>query len=93
MIIHTKLGRPVMEVLREKHLETKESLDSDFPNIRATPPIPPVIIVLTVVKAVATHLSGADVPGGLDFPMARSWLLRFGKASANLCGAFVELAA
>ena len=70
-----KLGRPVMKILRENHPEAKEPLASDFPNLGATPTMPPVVIGATVMKAVATQLLGVDVLSVLNFSMDQSWHL------------------
>ena len=78
--------------MREKHSKAKEPLTSDFPNLGATQPMPPVVIGATVVKAIATQLSGTEGLIGLDSAMAKSWLLCFGTAFANVSSAFAELA-
>ena len=80
-----------MEFPREKHLEAKEPQASDFLNLESTSPMPPVVIGSTIVKAIATHLSGAEGLSGLVFAMAQNLLLCFGIASANLHSVFAEL--
>ena len=63
----TKSVRLVIEVLRENYLEAQDPQASDFLNLEATQSMLPVVIGSSVVKAVATQLSGAEGLSGLDF--------------------------
>ena len=70
----------------------QESQTNDFPNLSEALPIPLVVIGASIVKHMATQLSGVEDLSGFDFSMIHSWLICFGIASANLCCILVELA-
>lgn len=84
----SKTGRPVVDVLREKHPDLREPLLIGQPHGSFEPvaaaewkkPIP-VNITAEVMERVATRLSGAAGPDGVDSVDLRNWLLRFGHES------------
>lgn len=84
----TKTGRPVLDVLCKKHPELREpsnigSATGSFepvPDADWMKPIP-VNVTTDTVAQVATHLSGAAGPDGVDGIDLRNWLLRFGNES------------
>jgi hypothetical protein len=86
----TKSGRPVVEVLREKHPDLREppsvgAPDGAFePYARGAPAVVPVDVTAMTVKTVAAKLSGAAGPGGVDAVDLRNWLLRCGVESEDL---------
>ena len=85
----TKTGRPVLEVLREKHpqMKVQDLAAADRSNFEPYDCIPqplPVEITGEVVETVAALLSGAAGPGGTDAVDLRNWLLRFGAESEEL---------
>jgi hypothetical protein len=86
----TKSGRPVVEVLREKHPDLREppsvgAPDGAFePYARGAPAVVPVDVTATTVETVAAKLSGAAGPGGVDAADLWNWLLRFGVESDDL---------
>jgi hypothetical protein len=85
----TKTGRPVLEVLREKHpqMKVQDLAAADRSNFEPYDCIPqplPVEITVDVVETVAARLSGAAGPGGTDAVDLRNWLLRFGAESEGL---------
>ena len=87
----SKTGRPVLDVLKEKHPELRDPETTGGPHGPFEPageqgwrqPIP-VNISCEVVEAVASKLSGAAGPDGVDSVDLRHWLLRFGKESEAL---------
>ena len=84
----TKTGRPVIDVLNEKHPELRDpAVDVEggaFETYDATPSPVPLDCTEKTVEAVAVDLSGAAGPSGVDSVSARNMLLRFGKASEKL---------
>lgn len=85
----TKTGRPVLEILREKHPKMRiQDLDaadrSCFEPYDRTPQPLPVEITAEDVEEIASRLSGAAGPGGTDSVDLRNWLLRFGVESEGL---------
>eukprot|EP00978_Attheya_sp_CCMP212_P024835 scaffold78676_cov64-Attheya_sp.AAC.3 len=87
----TKTGRPVVEVLREKHPDLREPLLVGQPNGSFEPDLEerlrepiPLETTAETVDAVASRLSGAAGPDGVDGVDLRNWLLRFGKESEAL---------
>jgi len=86
----TKTGRPVVDVLREKHPKMREppsigGTTGAFEQYRDGPPTTvPVIVTSETVELVAAKLSGAAGLGGTDAVDLRNWLLRFGAESAAL---------
>ena len=87
----TKTGRPVIDVLRDKHPGLREPLLIGEHNGSFEPmtdeewkePIP-VGITAEVIEQVATNLSGAAGPDGVDGTDLKNWLLRFGAESEAL---------
>ncbi|KAI2490762.1 hypothetical protein MHU86_23809 [Fragilaria crotonensis] len=79
----TKSGRPVWQVLQEKHpaLRDPTSVGEEdgafepYPNLPA--PIP-VCVTQDDVEAISPRLAGAAGPGGTDAVDLANWLLRFG---------------
>ena len=87
----TKSGRPVMDVLKEKHpplrepplIGTKEGSFEPMEDDEWTTPIP-VNVSSDIIESVATRLTGAAGPDGVDSVDLKHWLLRFGKESEAL---------
>jgi len=88
----TKTGRPVIEVLREKHPAMRDPVLQDrlgpipgaFEPYDSTPEPVPLIITAQIVEKVASKLSGSAGPSGTDAVDLRDWLLRFGAESEAL---------
>ena len=85
----SKAGRPVWQVLQEKHpaLRDPESVGDDDGAFEPYPDLPapvPVRITQDDVEAISTRLSGAAGPGGTDSVELSNWLLRFGRESEAL---------
>jgi hypothetical protein len=88
----TKTGRPVIDVLREKHPKMRDpgTIDLDdndrgvFEPYEAIPEAVPLSITADTVEKVAPKLSGSAGLGGTDAVDMRSWLLRFGTQSERL---------
>ena len=85
----TKTGRPVLEVLRDKHpamrVPDATSLQREaFESYDSTPEPVPLNITPEIVEKVACRLSGGAGPSGTDSVDLRNWLLRFGAESAGL---------
>ena len=85
----TKTGRPVIEVLRDKHPDQRLPDLSD-PNCLAfckfdeVPDPIPLDCSPEVVEAVARKLTGAAGCSSVDSALLKSALLRYGKASSEL---------
>ena len=87
----TKTGRPVIDVLRDKHPPLRDP-DLSGPNPGAfegygqlrTPEVVPVTITERDIARVAPKLSGAGGPSGVDAVALSNWLIRFGEESAAL---------
>ena len=93
--IDDKTGTPVIDVLRKKHPAMREPKESDigdrvFESYPATPKAIPIDITAETVEAVASKLSGAAGPGGVDAVALQNWLLRFGSESEQLRQEFAE---
>ena len=76
----SKAGRPVLDVLQEKHPELREpptvGLDDGAFEPYPTRPTPiPVDVTAEDVESIASRLSGAAGPGGTDAVDLRNWLL------------------
>ena len=85
----SKAGRPVFEVLEDKHppLRDPQSVgeqDGAFEPYTQAPLSIPVLITAEFVEKVASRISGAAGPGGVDAVDLQNWLLRFGKESEAL---------
>jgi hypothetical protein len=90
-----KTGRPVLEVLQEKHPKMREPNLNDltlkiFKEYPTIPQVVPLDITAETVEKVASHLSGAAGPSGTDAVDLSNWLLHHGAESQLLC---TELAA
>ena len=89
--LDSKTGRPVLEVLQEKHPDLREPPDIGTATGSFEPvddadwrkPIP-VVITPDIVETVASRLSGAAGVDGVDSVEFRHWLLRFGPESTAL---------
>ncbi|KAI2510018.1 hypothetical protein MHU86_4444 [Fragilaria crotonensis] len=85
----TKSGRPVWQVLQEKHpalrdptsVGDKDGAFEPYPDLPA--PIP-VCVTQDDVEAISPRLAGAAGPGGTDAVDLANWLLRFGRESEAL---------
>jgi hypothetical protein len=92
----TKMGRPVLDILQEKHPKMRnQDLDGEHrscfePYARVSQPLP-VDITGEEVETVAARLSGAAGPGGTDAVDLRNWLLRFGLESEGLRTCLAQL--
>jgi hypothetical protein len=86
----TKAGRPILSVLRAKHPRMRDpDLTGDDPAGAFEPydsiPEPvPLDVTPQDVEKIASKLSGAAGPSGVDAVALRSWLLRFGAESDTL---------
>jgi hypothetical protein len=85
--ICSKTGRPVVDVLREKHPDIRDppsvgGATGAFERYPLLPTAIPVCVTGDTVEQVAAKLSGAAGPGGTDAVDLRSLLLRFGTESA-----------
>ena len=88
--IDSKTGKPVWEVLSEKHPPAREPPSSAFLQYPHNP-LGHVDIGSEVVERVATRIQGSAGPTGADSAAWQSWLLRFGPASSNLREQFAAL--
>ena len=86
----TKTGRPVREVMQEKHPETRLPNLQD-PNCVSYPEYPdgvpdvvPICCTSDCVAEMAPKLSGGAGPSGVEAVQLKHWLLHFGRASAEL---------
>jgi len=84
----TKTGRPVPEILQDKHPAlhdpqfTDGAPDGAFEKYdKGTPTVVPVVILADTVKHVAAKHSGVAGLGGTDAVDLRNWLLRFSMES------------
>ena len=83
----SKTGRPVIEVLREKHPEARVPSEEDFDLHPGGPECfesPPIYCYEENVAKVAARLSGGAGPCGVDGIMLKNWMLRHGAHSENL---------
>jgi hypothetical protein len=85
----TKTGRPVLEVLRDKHPAMRDPdltgpNPDTFEHYDSTPDAVPLNITAKDVEEIASKLSGAAGPSGVDAVDLRNWLLRFGAESEAL---------
>jgi hypothetical protein len=85
----TKTGRPVIEVLRDKHPDQRLPDLSDpnslaFSKFDEVPDPIPINCSPEIVEAVARKLMGAAGCSSVDAALLKSALLRYGKASTEL---------
>ncbi|KAI2507267.1 hypothetical protein MHU86_7103 [Fragilaria crotonensis] len=85
----SKAGRPVWQVLQEKHPALRDptsvgDADGAFEPYPDLPAPVPVCTTQDDVEAIASRLSGAAGPGGTDAVDLANWLLRFGRESEAL---------
>jgi hypothetical protein len=84
----TKTGRPVVDVLRSMHSPLHEPSDvgsATFEKYSEIPDPPYIDVTQDMIQKVATRLSGAAGPSGIDAVDLQNWLLRYGKESKALC--------
>ena len=74
----------VLEILLSKHPEAVEPEEGVFEDYPDTPEMVTLDITGKTVAKVATRLSGAAGPGGVDSMALQQWLLRFGTNSNHL---------
>jgi hypothetical protein len=83
----TKAGHPVLTILQEKHPELQEpptgggDKTGTFKPYASIPTAVLVAIMAEVVETVASKLSGAAGPSGVDVVDLQNWVLCFGKES------------
>ncbi|KAI2504762.1 hypothetical protein MHU86_9698 [Fragilaria crotonensis] len=85
----TKSGRPVWQVLQEKHPALRDPTsvgeeDGAFEPYSDLPTPIPVCVTQDDVEAISPRLAGAAGPGGTDAVDLANWLLRFGRESEAL---------
>ena len=85
----TKTGRPVIDVLRDKHPPLRHPpanhfRSTVFERYDSMPEVVPLDITEKDVEHVASRLSGAAGPSGVDAVALRNWALRFGTVSEAL---------
>jgi hypothetical protein len=82
-----KSGRPIIDVLREKHPAARVPLEEDFDVHPGAPDCldsMPVYCFEECVAKAAAHLSGGAGPCGVESIMLKSWLLRYGVQSKHI---------
>ncbi len=85
--LDSKLGRPVIEVLWEKHPAAHVPSEEDFDVHPGAPDcldLMPVYCFEECVAKAAARLSGGAGPCGVELIMLKSWLLRYGVQSKRL---------
>jgi hypothetical protein len=85
----SKAGRPVWQVLQEKHPALRDPTstgvaDGAFEPYPDLPAPVPVCVSQDDVEAISSRLTGAAGPGGTDAVDLANWLLRFGRESEAL---------
>ncbi|KAI2490418.1 hypothetical protein MHU86_24150 [Fragilaria crotonensis] len=85
----SKAGRPVWQVLQEKHPALRDptsvgNADGAFEPYPDLPAPVPVCVTQDDVEAISSRLAGAAGPGGTDAVDLANWLLRFGRESEAL---------
>ena len=83
----SKSGRPVIDVLCEKHPDTRVPSESDFDNHPGGPDClesMPIYCFEECVTKAAARLSGSAGPCGIEADMLKNWLLRHGAQSERL---------
>ena len=93
----TKTNKPVLQVLQEKHpdmrdVDVSDPTNSAFEQYEKVPAAIPLRITADTVEKVASELSGAAGPGGVDGVTMKKWLLQFGSRSDRLRGIIARLA-
>ncbi len=90
----TKTGRPVLEVLQEKHPDQRSAKLEGFPyeSYNNPPEMIPLSVTADHIERVAAKLSGSAGADGVDGADLCHWLLRFGAASDSLRNALAETA-
>ena len=82
-----KTGRPVIDVLREKHPDARVPIEDDFdvhPGGQECLESPPIYCYEENVAKVAVKLSGGAGPCGVEGIMLKNWMLQYGVHSENL---------
>ena len=82
--IDSKSGRPVLDVLKDKHPPMREPGVAAMPSYEELPDHVRLLINEEMVAEVAGKLSGSAGPGGTDAVDLQKWLLTFGSASERL---------
>ncbi len=85
--LDSKSGRPVIEVLREKHPASRVPSEEDFDAHAGAPNCldsMPVYCFEECVAKAAARLSGSAGPCGVDAEMLKNWLLHHGDHSGRL---------
>jgi len=85
--LDSKSGRPIIEVLREKHPASHVPSEEDFDAHVGAPDcleLMPVYCFEECVAKAAACLSGSAGPCGVDTEMLKNWLLRHGDHSGRL---------
>jgi len=83
----SKSGCPMIDVLCEKHPDTRVPLELDFDNHLGAPDClesMPVYCYEECVAKAAVHLSGSAGPCGVEADMLKNWLLHHGAQSEHL---------
>ena len=85
----SKSGRPVWQVLQEKHPPLRDpehigSPDSSFEPYQNLPTVIPICVTQDDVEVISSRLSGTADPSGTDAVDLSNWLLRFGSESKHL---------
>jgi hypothetical protein len=85
----SKSGRPVWQVLQEKHPALRDptllnASDTAFEPYPDVPTAIPICVTPDDVELISSRLSGAAGPGGTDAVELCNWLLRFGNESETL---------
>ena len=91
----SKTGRPVWQVLQEKHpaLRNPELLNDPHGAFEPYPTVPTAITICVTpedVELICSRLSGAAGPSGTDAVELANWLLRFGSESDALRSEMAE---
>ncbi len=85
--LDSKSGRPIINVLREKHPKSRVPSDEDFDEHPGAPDClesMPIYCFEECVAKAAARLSGGAGPCGVDTIMLKNWLLRHGIQSERL---------
>ena len=90
--IDAKLGRPVIDVLWEKHLALIVPDVEVLEHYDMVPDFVLIDITEDMVEQISGQLTVAACPGGIDVAGLQQWLLRFGISSQRLRRAIASLA-
>lgn len=82
--IDEKTGKPVSQVLAEKHPDSRRADPTKLPHYPSTPCLVPIVISEDIVAEVANNLSGGAGLGGIDSILLKHLLLKHGGASRRL---------